>query len=72
MPKDHLWQAIHRAGLDIVEWPDDGCLAQADTLVWRFECHDFGPGRHLLATRHLPILTSLLVLLGLALRQRWR
>ena len=40
MPMDHLWQAIRREGLDIVEWPDDGSLAQAGTLVWGFDRHD--------------------------------
>jgi len=90
MPMEHLWQAIRREGLDVVEWADDGSLSQAQTVVWRFDRHDnalklgsqlvvregqwavfvkegriadsFGPGRHLLASRNLPILTSLLSL----------
>ena len=90
MPMDHLWQAIRREGLDIVEWADDGSLAQAGALIWRFDRPDnalklgsqlivregqwavfvnegritdsFGPGRHVLASRNLPLLTSLLSL----------
>ena len=87
---EHLWQAIRREGLDVVEWADDGSLSQAQTVVWRFDRHDnalklgsqlvvregqwavfvkegriadsFGPGLHVLASRNLPILTSLLSL----------
>jgi len=90
MPMEHLWQAIRREGLDVVEWADDGSLSQSQTVVWRFDRHDnalklgsqlvvregqwavfvkegriadsFGPGRHVLASRNLPILTSLLSL----------
>jgi membrane protease subunit (stomatin/prohibitin family) len=90
MPMEHLWQAIRREGLDVVEWADDGSLSQAQTVVWRFDRHDnalklgsqlvvregqwavfvkegriadsFGPGLHVLASRNLPILTSLLSL----------